>query len=461
MKREAAVAGVFYPGDQKSLVAQLKHYLNEHQKDEQLLPIRALIVPHAGYVFSGNVAAAAYGQIKDESFETVFLIGSSHKASYSGAALSAASSFETPLGEIVLNKQIIDELCAKSTCFHLGDDMHSEEHSLEVQLPFIQELLPGVSIVPILIGSKDITEIQEIAAQLQDYFTPSNLFVISTDFSHYPPASYAVEEDKTTTDVICLNKPEELIRRLDNQKESLSPNLLTGLCGWSAVLTLQYITHNKAIFYTPLNYEHSGMKLTRDSSRVVGYQAIAVSESKEVYSLSNEEKRALLQLARNAVCRHLNEEQEDVNSPDLDVSGVFVSVYCKNELRGCIGQFESKLALHELIAKLAVDAAFYDSRFTALVAEDLDDMSIEISLLTPLQLIDDISEIEMGRHGIYIRKGFSQGTFLPKVGTRNNWSIEEFLGHCSGEKAKIGWDGWKDADIYTYEALIITDKDET
>ncbi|MCG8581255.1 MAG: AmmeMemoRadiSam system protein B [Bacteroidales bacterium] len=461
MKRAAAVAGVFYPGDKKSLVSQLKHYLNQHQKKDQLLPVRALIVPHAGYVYSGSVAADAFLQVKDQTFDTIFLIGSSHKASFSGAAMPAASTFETPMGEIELDMPIIDELCSGSICFHYGDDMHREEHSLEVQLPFIQQLLPNIRVVPILIGSKDPIEIEEIASLLQPYFTPSNLFVISTDFSHYPPATFAEEEDGTTADVICLNKPEELIKRLENQKESLSPNLLTGLCGWSAVLTLQFITQNEPVVYSRLSYEHSGMKLTKDTSRVVGYQAIAVSGKKEVYPLNNNDKQALVQRARNAICKHLGIMPAEGEGFDLDVSGVFVSVYCKDELRGCIGRFESEMPLYKLIDKLAVEAAFYDSRFKAVKTVDLNDLNIEISLLTPLKLIDDISDIEVGRHGIYIRKGLSQGTFLPKVAERNNWSVEDFLGYCSRDKARIGWDGWKEADIYTYEAMIITDQYET
>lgn len=460
MKREAAVAGLFYPSEKKTLMAQVDNYLKGHKQLMRLKPVRALIVPHAGYVYSGNVAADAFVQIKEQPFDNVFLIGTSHKARFKGAAISNAGLFETPIGGVLVNTAINDCLYSGSTLFKYRNEVHQDEHSLEVQLPFIQRVLHDFCIVPILIGTSDLAEIKQIAHQLKPYFKPSNLFVISTDFSHYPPAQLAEEADKAMAEIICSNNAEELIKFLDTQKNRHSHNLLTGLCGWSSVLTLLYITRNEAFEYTGLSYEHSGMKLHKDTSRVVGYQAIAVSGLKSYYELKNAEKMALIKMARNAIIHHFKKAQNEENGLDLEVSGVFVSVYVKNELRGCIGKFDSRKPIGSLIKDLAVDAAFFDSRFKAIEADELDNIYVEIALLTPLKLINDISEIEIGRHGIYIKRGLSQGTFLPKVGVKNNWSVEEYLGHCARDKAKIGWEGWRGADIYTYEAMIISDRDE-
>ncbi|MCU4156218.1 AmmeMemoRadiSam system protein B [Carboxylicivirga sp. A043] len=460
MKRKAAVAGTFYPGEKHLLVTKVNHYLDEQEQVLSSENIRALIVPHAGYVYSGSVAADAFVQIIGQAFDTVFLIGTSHQATYKGAALCDVDIFETPIGDVVVNTQITAELCSNSPLFQYNNYLHRDEHTLEVQLPFLQGVLSDFQIVPLLIGTKDTDEIQQIADQLKPYFRPSNLFVISTDFSHYPPASFAGEEDKSTAEVISINKAEELIKHLENQQESLTPNLLTGLCSWTAVLTLLYLTRDEAVVYHKLSYEHSGMKLQRDTSRVVGYQAFAISDKPNVYNLTQEERKALLNLAHQSIVSHIKGEKVEEEELALDVSGVFVSVYCQDELRGCLGHVDSRLPLGQLIRKLAVDAAFYDSRFKAIEAEELEDVHIEISLLTPLKQVDNLEEIEVGRHGIYIKKGFSSGLFLPQVGARNHWSTEEFLGHCSKSKAQIGWDGWKDANIFTFEAMIIADKDE-
>ena len=459
MKREAAVAGVFYPDDKESLVRQVDNYIQEHKQQPQLLPVRALIVPHAGFVYSGYVAAEAYCQIANQSFDNVFLIGTSHKASYSGAVVPNASVFETPMGDVDVNTEILNELKSATMLITGNNEIHHEEHTLEVQLPFLQRILPNLKIVPILIGSKDANEIEQIAECLKAYFIPSNLFIISSDFSHYPPAQYAIDEDSRTARVICNNNPDDLIKYISYIEDGEVPNLFTRLCGWSSVLTLLYITQDIEVTYTRLSYQHSGMKLTKDHSRVVGYQAIAISDKRTIDILTKKEKKEMLRLAHEAINRQLyfQDDEDDKTQLQVKSSGVFVSVYNGDELRGCVGQFGNKGNLNNLIKKLAVDAAYDDSRFESIKEDELNDIRIEISLLTPLELIDDINKIEVGRHGIYIMNGFQHGTFLPQVGARNQWTVEEYLGHCSRDKAKIGWDGWREADIFIFEAVIIKD----
>jgi hypothetical protein len=132
---------------------------------------------------------------------------------------------------------------------------------------------------------------------------------------------------------------------------------------------------------------------------------------------------------------------------------VFVSIYVKGELRGCIGNFAQEETLNDLIQRMAVSAAC-DHRFKNLQPDEADDMELEISVLSPLQKIESVAEIEPGKHGIYIKKGLNSGTFLPQVAKKTGWNLEEFLGHCARDKAGFSWDGWKDAEIYTYEAFV-------
>ena len=134
--------------------------------------------------------------------------------------------------------------------------------------------------------------------------------------------------------------------------------------------------------------------------------------------------------------------------------GAFVSLHKHGRLRGCIGHFGEAVPLHEIVAAMARAAAFEDPRFMPVSKDELDDIDIEISVLTPMRRIQSLDEFELHRHGIYIKKGRRSGTFLPQVADEVNWTKEEFVGHCSQDKAGLGWDGWRDAELYVYEAIV-------
>jgi len=183
------------------------------------------------------------------------------------------------------------------------------------------------------------------------------------------------------------------------------------------------------------------------------------------FILSNQEKEKLLQIARFTIEEYLSKSQ----IPKLDKSdllpimemecGSFVTLHKNGSLRGCIGRFTSSEALYKSVQKMAVSAATQDNRFSVVKKDELNEIDIEISVLTPLKKIQSIDEIEMGRHGIYIKKGFSTGTFLPQVAIETGWTKEEFLGYCAKNKVGIGWDGWKEAELFIYDALVFGEKD--
>ena len=181
------------------------------------------------------------------------------------------------------------------------------------------------------------------------------------------------------------------------------------------------------------------------------------------YSLTEEEKKQLLKLARDTITTYVNSNQKlKLNKGDFSENlseecGAFVTLHKHGDLRGCIGRFMPEQPLYEVVRDMAIATATQDYRFSPVTSSELDELDIEISVLTPLKKIEDVSEIELGKHGIYIIKGPYSGTFLPQVATETGWNLEEFLGHCASGKAGIGWNGWKEADIYTYEAIIFSE----
>ena len=181
--------------------------------------------------------------------------------------------------------------------------------------------------------------------------------------------------------------------------------------------------------------------------------------------LSPEEQWILIDIARHTLDAYTREaripsfDHETYPEALLRKTGVFVTLHKNGKLRGCIGRLHSQDALFKIVRDMTISAATHDHRFKAVAGKELDEISIEISVLTEPVKIHDISEIDLPRHGIYIKKGMNSGTFLPGVGMRSGWNLEQLLGHCARDKAHIGWDGWKDAEIYTYETISFGEKD--
>lgn len=466
--RKPAVAGQFYPASKNDLSKTLENLFSEAEttKIENVL---AIISPHAGYVYSGGVAASSFNQVNpDRTYENVFVIASSHTVHYKGASLYLPGNYETPLGEVKVNLDLVNMLINENDFFSYVPQAHVSEHSLEVQLPFLQyHLKNDFKFVPIVIGTQSKSECQKMAKALQPYFNENNLFVISSDFSHYPAYEEANKWDKMSADAILLNDPDEFFKAINDKQDDHVKNLATRACGWSSVLTLLYLTQNLPdIEYCHIEYKNSGDTDFGDKSRVVGYHAIVVSKSSSAKSghfhLTDQDKNDLLEIARNTVNSYI----ESGIIPDLEENysdilnthcGAFVTLNKNHKLRGCIGRFTADQPLYEIVQQIAIASSTQDSRFEPVKKLELEEIEIEISVLTPMKKINSIDEIQLGKHGIYITKGYQSGTFLPQVATETGWNLKEFLGHCARDKAGLGWDGWKDADIYIYEATVFSE----
>jgi hypothetical protein len=470
--RQPAVAGQFYPGDAVELRSTLNDLFSRAAASKRIENIAAVISPHAGYVFSGGVAASVFNQLDpNKRYENIFVIGPSHHIGFEGASVYTSGNFVTPLGTVRVNTQLGNQLVQASKAFVSRNDAHRSEHSVEVQLPFLQYRFgKDCLIVPVVVGASSPATLKDIASALRPYFNERNLFVISSDFSHYPPYGDAKKADKATAAAIVSRSPDVLMGVMKTNAESGIPNMATSLCGWPCVLTLLYMIQNDPrVNIQLIDYKNSGDAPGGQKDQVVGYWAIVVSrdleQKKEAFNLNDKDKKDLLILARQTVEQQAKKNTVVMADPSrfsrslVTNCGAFVTLRKNGDLRGCIGRFDATEPLYSVVQKMAVSASCEDYRFAPVSPQEINQLEIEISVLTPMRRITSIDELQLGKHGIYVKKGAHTGTFLPQVAEETGWTKEQFLGHCAQDKAGIGWNGWKDAELYVYEALVFSEKD--
>ena len=459
--RPATQAGRFYESDARILSHEVDSLLARHAKDGTFDSVAALIVPHAGYYFSGNVAASAYARLNPEKpYKRIFLLGPSHHEWLDGASVnSEADYYATPLGEVKVDREVARQLIEADSIFSYQPKAHDREHCLEVQLPFLQRMFKEVPpIVPIIISTNDFAKLKQMAEVLKPWFTDENLFIISSDFSHYPSYADACEVDAKTGKAVESGDVGQFIAAIESNARSGIRNLATSACGEFPIITLMLMLDGRCQM-KHLMYQNSGDIDDHDHSRVVGYHSFAIVRGEERgFSLSDEDKRTLKKIAYESIKDSLDDKPISMFNAQCSMlnekCGAFVSLHKQGHLRGCIGHFGEDTPLHEIVAEMARAAAFEDPRFSPVSRGELDDLDIEISVLTPMRRIQSLNEFELHKHGIYIRKGYRSGTFLPQVADEVNWTKEEFVGHCSQDKAGLGWNGWRDAELFVYEAIV-------
>jgi MEMO1 family protein len=473
--RQAAVAGSFYPAEKIALEDMLKEFYQNVGSDT-CSNVAAVIVPHAGYVFSGEVAASAFSKIDaNHHYDHIFIIGPSHHVSMRGASINNGyETYDTPIGLVKVDVDLCDSLIkGHPECFTCNPAAHSTEHCIEVQLPLLQYHFHNMPpIVPIIIGTEHPETLKKIAKALAPYFSDKNLFVISSDFSHYPSYKDAQKVDKRTADAVSTGDIEELEKAIAANERDSIPNLATSACGECGIATLLYmINGNKGIKINHVMYRNSGDSPYGDKFQVVGYNSFVVLRdgngkptSAVGFNLTDSEKSTLLHIARTTIANRLNRTSEAVYKESELTStlrmncGAFVTLNENGNLRGCIGRFGDSQPLYRVVEEMAEAAAFEDPRFNSVAKSELPKIEIEISVLSPMKRIHSIDEFTLHKQGIYISKHGMSGTFLPQVADETNWTKEEFLGHCSRDKAGLGWDGWKTAELYTYEAIVFNEK---
>ena len=472
--RQAAYAGEFYPADKYKLKQQLERYFSGSTESSEGT-VRGLVSPHAGYVYSGEVAASAYRQLSSSrEVKNVFILAPAHHVRVKYASVYNGDAYQTPLGKLPVNNEITEKIIESSSLFTFNQKAHNAEHSIEVQLPFLQHHLAcDFNIVPVLINASDRENLRKTAKKLQPYYKEENLFVVSTDFSHYPSYEHACRVDSLTGKALASGDVDQLYKQIDDIQKADISNLKTLMCGLGAMTVMLFLANSGQHHVKPVEYKNSGMSRYGNKSRVVGYWAMSITNSSlgntspesEKFKLSHEEKRQLLEIARNTLETYLHKKKvpeidyENLSENLKTKTGCFVTLNKNKQLRGCIGGIKSPVPLAKEVQEKTISAALEDPRFPDVSPEELSEISIELSVLTPLHRIQSLDEFNLGEDGILIKKEGRTGVYLPQVAEKRDWAKEEFVNHCAQHKAGLGKDGWKDAELYTFQALVFSENE--
>jgi AmmeMemoRadiSam system protein B/AmmeMemoRadiSam system protein A len=465
------LAGSWYPGNPEILSRDVKRYLENVKKEKVEGQIIALVSPHAGYVYSGQVAAYAYKLVEGMAFDSVIVVGPSHRFPFKGASLWAQGGFRTPLGVVPVDAELSKKLMEERKEIRFIPEAHHQENSLELQIPFLQTALKSFKLVPIAMEPDWGWETcQSLASAIAKTVKGKKvLLVASTDLSHFYTYQRAVELDRIVLNHIERFDVEGLNRDLKNNRAEA--------CGGGPMVTVMLAA--KALGANKgqvLKYLNSG-DVTGDRSRVVGYAAGVFykaaggkeemkeekkQEERKVgvdLGLNEEEKKTLRHIAKTVIENKAKGKpvpEFKIESPILKENrGAFVTIHKKGQLRGCIGFIRAYEPLYKTVEKMAGEAAFRDPRFPPVKERELPELDIEISVLTPLRKITEVREIEVGKHGIYITKGGWSGLLLPQVATEYGWDRQTFLEHTC-QKAGLPSTAWKeeDTEIYIFSADI-------
>ncbi|PIS47998.1 MAG: hypothetical protein COT17_00540 [Elusimicrobia bacterium CG08_land_8_20_14_0_20_51_18] len=462
MKREAGVAGKFYPADKKELNDYFKSVFEEPEK--KYPQIKGLLAPHAGYVFSGRTAAKAYSCLGKADFKTVIIMGTGHTMPLKKCATLKSGAFSTPYGEVEIDSVMTGKLLA-SGFFEDSPLAHEREHSIEVQLPFLQYLRGNkFKLVPVVANSCDMESLKEAGraagALLRE---PGTLLVISSDLSHYPPQETALISDRALMEAYKIAVAngdlsffyaanELLLEKFRNEMD-------TAACGFSPMVAgAEACLAAGCGNFSLVDYTNSG-DVSGDVESVVGYAAgvfTGVGEKSGKIALSEEERAELLSYARKSVSYYLKngrkipEIKSDVVNFNVPAA-VFVTLTRGGELRGCIGTMSPHSLLLDAVCEYAYNAAFRDDRFEPVSPEELGKIRVEISILSPLKKVGSYEEVREKIHGVYVKKGARSGTYLPQVWEHFSGK-EDFLSSLCYEKAGLARDAWKEksTELYVY-----------
>ena len=459
--RKPAVAGAFYPADKAELTKQVDEFLANAKKIDKGRLV-AIVVPHAGYVYSGQVAAHSFKQLEGTDFKKIIIISPSHYVSFDGMSVYNKGLFETPLGLIKVDEELANKIIQKNKRFIFYPEAHLKEHAIEVELPFLQRVYKDKDfrIVPIAMGGPSSDDAGILSDALYDVIDNDTLLVISVDLSHYYPYDKAVELDTSGISAIEKLDPDWLAQQINKRTTEIDAPV--------AVLAMIMFANRSGAKASILKYANSG-DTAGDKSRVVGYSSILIYIPEETQNLgelimndeylNKEEKKKLMEIAKLSVAEAVTGKRQflpNVTEERLrENCGAFVTLKEDGQLRGCIGYIQAVKPLYQTVIDVAKSAAVNDYRFNPVTQDELGKLEYEISVLTPLKKINDINEIEVGKHGLVMKKGFNSGLLLPQVATEYNWDRETFLKETC-RKAGLSQDAWKDksTEIYTFSAEV-------
>ena len=462
--RPPAVSGMFYPSDSTVLHNYVDSLLAAvPTPDIDQSTIISGVVPHAGYVYSGYTAAAFFKTIEGMSFDIVYIIAPTHTTAFQGFSVFSGDGYLTPLGLVDVNREASERLISTHPSASFIPSVHVEEHAIEVELPFLQRSLePGFSIVPVVVGYVSSDELRYLAElMLAEAYSSDILIIASSDLSHYPPQDLAEEIDSVTVESFLSGDTENFLST--TLPEDAPPEVATYACGrlpMAAVLFYNSLFPGSETYL--LGYATSA-DAGGDPSGVVGYASIVTATPQfdpQLWSLSNQTRTELLEIAKNSVSSAVSGQggmiPEFLKGSELALPrGVFITLRENGALRGCIGTLRPVYPLAEAVARMAASAALDDPRFRPVTSDELNLLEYEISVLTPLQIMQNWEDVRLGTDGLYIIKNGCSGVLLPQVPQEMNWNRDEFLtGLC--RKAGLPDDAYlNDAILYRFQAEII------
>jgi len=461
--RPPAVAGQFYPRDANALGEAIDTYLASARAPSAARPV-ALVVPHAGYAFSGQIAADAYRQAVGHDYDTVVILGTNHTdASFRRIALYRGRGFRTPLGVAEIDTALAAALVGEDPDVVWHNETHAHEHSVEVQVPFVQRLFPGAKILPLVVATPDPGVCARLGRALARLVGDRRaLIVASSDLSHYPAAPDARRIDRETLGAIARMDATAVETTLADAPRRGVHELVTGACGEAPILVAIAAAHALGVTHGRIvSYANSADSPAGDPRRVVGYGAVAFASGDDGLNgdggvgpvaagtaapLSDGDKRALLDYAKQTIERFVRTGtaplSRDVDAALLQRRGAFVTLREHGELRGCVGRLIPDGPLHWLVGAVALQAATSDPRFSPVRTKELANLEVEVSILTPLREIASPAEIVLGRDGVVMVKDGKSAVFLPEVAADEGWSRDMLLDNLS-LKAGLPADAWR------------------
>ncbi len=478
--RHAAVAGSWYPGDAQVLARYVDDQLDAAPRIETQGPVRALIVPHAGYLFSGPTAAAAYRLVRGQAPRRVIVLGPAHRGGFKGLSIAAVQAYETPLGRIPLDREAIARL-RRSPLVGSYAPAHKKEHSIEMQLPFLQRALkPGWHLVPILVGEMQTGDYARAGALLRPLVDADTLVVVSGDFTHYGPRyDYLPFPPDARIEAHLARLDKGMLRFLADHDPAglLAYRQRTGItaCAFGPVMVLLNLMPPRARVRL-LEYTTSAAR-NHDHRNSVSYMAVAVTDpdppspmvqgaSKAVdpQTLSEQDLALLHRFAVEGVGAAVHPDRD----PGTRLKGLidrlperlrrpvgaFVTLKRQGRLRGCVGYIRSKKPLYRVLFENGFNAARHDHRFPPLGPDELHDLEVEISVLSPLHPIPSYRMFQVGRQGVLLKKDGRRAVYLPQVAAQRGWGCEQTLSHLA-QKAGLAPDAWRNGaelEVFTSQS---------
>ncbi len=486
MVRQPAVAGQFYPADAKTLTAMVDSLLS--QAEVQALPGRlvGIQVPHAGYPFSGPTAAHAFKLFKGMDSVTVVMFGTSHHAMIDHAAVYARGSWHTPLGNVPIDEGLAKAIIAQDKFLADMPEAHAQEHSIEVEVPFLQRVLRNFKIVPIMLLQPTYEQCERVGKAVATAARGKRVLLLaSSDLYHGYSYEDANHVDSTTVGLMAKFDPKKFHDAYEREEaQACGGNGITAMMiaarklGADTAMVLAQTNSNDVVGekggyvvgYSAVAFTGKNPQTVPIEPGGAGKQSVKSSGTTDTPAgdtasdLTEQEKKSLLGIARNTLDTYIKTGKTPAAKPLTprlaEKRGAFVTLTERGELRGCIGYVEAVKPLYQAVSDMAVAASTEDPRFPPVEARELDAIDIEITVLSPLRPLPSPDSVVVGKHGLVIRKGFRSGLLLPQVPVEQGWNREQFLCNTC-LKAGLPPNSYKDKDaqLFCFTGQVFNEKE--